>query len=230
MLARRLYPHWLGSTVIVAATGPSLTEDVAAKCIASGLHTVAVNDAYLLFPNADILYACDAAWWDHHEGVPKFRGERWSSHNPDPDSKAGSKPIDDKLEAAKRWGLNLIRGEIRPGFSFDSHCIHYGGNSGFQAINIAIHLGAARIILVGFNMRNGSKPTGRGRGSETIYHFFGPHRGPKLRNNDPLTFVPQFNEAARRMNGRVEIINCTPDSALRCFPWMDLERALATCR
>ncbi len=216
MLVRQIHSHWLGSTVIVAATGPSLNESVAAQCIASGLHTIAVQDAYKLFPNAEILYGCDAAWWNEHEGVPGFSNERWSSHNI---------VKDDKLAAAKRWGLHLIQGERRPGFSFDHQRIHYGGNSGFQAINLAIHLGAKRILLVGFNMKNEKNKSN----NDVIYHFFGRHRGPTLRNNDPTVFIPAFQEAARRLNGQVEIVNCTPRTALRCFPCMDLDKALL-CR
>src|SRR5512139_1237105 len=59
---------------IVAASGPSLTPKVADAC--KGFHVVAVNDAYRLFPDADVLYACDPKWWDVHKGVRKFAGER----------------------------------------------------------------------------------------------------------------------------------------------------------
>jgi hypothetical protein len=61
-------PRWRGATCIVAATGPSFTAEVAEAC--RGYPTIAVNDAYRLFPWADILYASDGAW---------FAGERWSS-------------------------------------------------------------------------------------------------------------------------------------------------------
>ena len=115
---------------------------------------IAVNDAYRLFPDAAVLYACDSEWWDVHGGCPDFAGEKWSSHSVD----AGGH--NDKREVAKKYGLKLVEGRDRDGFSFDPACIHYGSNSGFQAVNLAILFGAKRIVLVGFDMRGVDRPSG----------------------------------------------------------------------
>lgn len=204
MLVESVSPRWQHChACVVAATGPALTEEVAATCKAAfGVPVLAVNDAWRLMPWADALYACDAAWWNEYDGVPQFNGEKWSSHNP---------VKDEKLACAAKWGLRLIAGQRYPGFSFDPCRIHYGDNSGFQAINLAIHFGAKKILLVGFNMHGG--------------HFFGRH--PKeLRNVDPKVFIPRFETAAKLLKGRATIVNCTPNSALTCFPQQELTAAL----
>lgn len=196
----RLEPRWQGQCVIVAATGPSLTPEVAEAC--RGDLIIAVNDAYKLLPFADVLYACDAAWWDVHKGASGFPGEKWSSH------RAGG---NDKTQQQQRYGLRLVAGDGKPFFSTDPALIHYGGNSGFQAVNLAIHFGAARIVLVGFDMRD----------VKGKRHFFGDH--PKgLRTSTAYTsFIRSFENAAKKLAPGVEIVNATPGSALKCFPFID---------
>jgi hypothetical protein len=167
-----------------------------------GLRTIAVNDAYRLAPWADVLYACDGEWWDHHGGCMGFAGEKWSSHAP-----GGN----DKRRHAERYGLHLVAGVDAPGFSHDPSRIHYGLNSGYQALNLALLFGAKRIALVGFDMR---AVDGRA-------HFFGAHGGG-LRAPAFGLFVERFKAAARTVPAGVDVINCTPGSALTCFPTGEL--------
>jgi len=159
---------------------------------------MAVGDAYRLFPAAHWLYHCDAAWWDVHHGCPDFTGEKWSSTGDG----------NDKTAAAKRHGLKLIAGRHREGFCLAPGIIHYGSNSGFQAINLALQFGCRRLVLVGFDMTRG--------------HFFGEHPQPLIRNNDYRRFVPHFKRAAEMLPQGTEIINATPGSALTCFPYRPL--------
>lgn len=150
-------------------------------------------------PWADALYGCDLKWWRLHGD--KFSGEKWSTHsanNFDPH-------MDDKSEAVK-WGVNLVRGRAGEGFSFDPGVIHYGSNSGFQAINLAILKGAKTIVLVGFDMRR----------VEGEAHFFGEHPEGLARCADYGVFLPDFARAAKTLNG-VRVVNTTKNSALTCF-------------
>lgn len=223
MMHERIERIWDGLTAIVAATGPSLTEEVAASCWHArgrdGIAVMAVSDAWRMMPWADALYASDAAWWDLHRGAD-FPGPKWSAHHANGN---------DKLEAARKYGLNLVAGQTQATraetcFSFDPACIHYGGNSGFQAVNLTILFGAARILMVGFDMRMVAVRTDKGISEKR--HFFGDH-APPLRNNSSYdNFIKAFEIAARKLRGRVEIVNCTPGSALRCFPMMSLSDAI----
>lgn len=197
-----LKPRW--SWCIVAATGPSLTPPVAARC--AGHPLVAVNDAYRLFPAADVLYACDPDWWELHQGCPGFIGEKWTSHE---------SVHNEKLGIARQFGLHLVAGRDGEGFSLDPSAIHYGSNSGYQAINLALLMGARRILLVGFDMHS--------RGGR---HFFGDHPEPLSNWMQFESLVPTFRRAARLLPPTIEIINCTPGSALDCFSILPLEEAL----
>jgi len=190
---------------IVAATGPSLTADVAEQC--RGHRVLAVNDAYRRIPFAEALYAGDADWWEVHAGCPDFAGEKWSAH----DARGN-----EKTAVAERYGLHLVAGADREGFSTDPARIHYGGNSGFQAINLAMLFGATVIRLVGFDMRT-TEPR----------HFFGNHPAPLHNVSKYEHFMGAFRAAARRLPAGVRIINCTPGSGLTCFEMGTLDAAVS---
>lgn len=195
---------------IVAASGPSLTEAVAAQC--RGRRVIAVNDAYRLLPFADVLYAGDGDWWDVHQGCQDFAGEKWVVHQT-------RLPGADNAERAGRYGLRMVAGASvidAGGFSRSPVRIHYGNCSGFQAINLAMLFGATRIILVGFDMRvvDGRR------------HFFGDHPEPLGNQAKYEHFLPAFDAAARTLPPHITIINCTPGSALRSFPMASLEATL----
>jgi len=203
----RIRPRWApDDVVVVAATGPSLTPEVARQVRRHPV--VAVSDAWRLIPEAAVLYSCDAPWWRHHQGAPGFAGERWSSH--------GGLPTNDKADVARAFGLRLVAGRPGDTFSRDPGRIHFGNNSGFQAINLAILMGARRIVLVGFDMHTEGKR-----------HFFGDHPKGLQNSVDYRQFLPHFASAARALEPDVAIINATPGSALRCWPMMTLDDALA---
>jgi len=196
-------------TVFVAATGASLTSAVAE--LLRGQHVIAVNDAFKLLPFADLLYACDAKWWEVHNGCMDFAGERWSTHEI-----GGS---NDKRAIAKKYGVSLIAGRSGDKFRTDG-TIAYGSNSGFQAIGLAIWLGAARIVLVGFDMRDIAGKR----------HFFGDHPKPLRNGGCFCAWLRVFAKAAKRVPPGVEIVNATSGSALMVFPLVSLEAECASLR
>lgn len=200
-------PRWSGQPAIVAATGPSLTADVIERC--RGQFVIAVNDAMRVMPWAAVGYACDAAWWIHYDGCPDFAGERWTSHS--------LSPKNDKADIAGRYPLKIVRGEESSGFSADPTVIHYGNNSGFQAVNLALLFGADPIVLVGFDMRT----------VDRMHHFFGNHPSPLRTSSVYQQWIARFELAAKMMPNRGRIINATPGSALKCFPMVDLADTLA---
>lgn len=79
-------------------------------------------------------------------------------------------------------------------------------NSGVAALEVAKRLGARSIRLFGFDMHG--------------THFFGPYING-LRNTSELrrrVMLAQFSDWAKA-NRHVEVINCTPGSAIQCFPF-----------
>lgn len=204
-----LAPRW--PLIIVAAPGPSLTEQVAELC--RGYPTIAIKQAALRIPHAAAMYACNAWMWDLWAGFPKFEGERWSLHH----------RLDRKDWLVDQYRLRLVRGEgMNLGrFSEDPSIVHYGMCSGFVALGFAIHwlIKPSRIVMVGFDFR-----TVAGR-----QYWNGPH--PKGRQGGQFqAYARCFEEAAKQLPKGVEILNCTPKSALKAFPHMDLEQALGIAK
>lgn len=84
-----------------------------------------------------------------------------------------------------------------------------GSNSGLLGMEVAVMLGATSIILLGFDMHG--------------THYFGPHPSP-MRN----TTEHRFNAFKQQFAGfkKVPVYNCTPGSALTCFPMLSIQCAL----
>lgn len=85
-------------------------------------------------------------------------------------------------------------------------------NSGLLACMVAVQMGAKKLLLCGFDM-GGS-------------HFFGEHPKP-LKNTPPHRFEVFKSQFAHFRPRGVEIINCTPGSALTCYPMGTIENSLA---
>ena len=191
-------PNWAGETVLVAATGPSLEwKDL--QYARGKVKTIVVNDAYSIAPWADILYASDAQWWDAHGYVREFRGRRWSH-----DRNGSTWPH--RAASAK---IDLIQGANGIGISTDPHIIYFGGNSGFQAMHLAVNMGAKTILLTGFDCGTwGGKS-----------HFFGEHP-QRIRKISPYPMFRQaFNVASEHLvKMGVNVINCSRMTTINCFP------------
>lgn len=186
---------WPGATVVILASGPSLCQgDV--DLVRDKTRVIAVNDAYRLAPWADALYAADEKWWRWHDGVPGFRGLKFS---------IAPKP--------KGWSVaQVLRNTGRTGLELDPTGLRTGYNSGYQAINLAVHLGAARIVLLGFDMQGD--------------HFFGSHRdGSRPAFSHCLSAFPTLVEPLAAAG--VEIVNATRATKLMAFPRVVLEDVCA---
>lgn len=187
---------WPGETCAICASGPSLTLEQV-EAVRGRARVVVVNTTYRLAPWADLLYGCDRKWWEKER--PEFSG-----------LKVSQDPVE---------GVLKVPSEDAPGLSLDPVRIHQGANSGYQALNLAVLLGAARVVLLGYDMRV--------VGGER--HWHGDHP-PGLNNPDASNFARWASEFARAVpdlaRAGVEVINCTQGSALRCFPMADLEDAL----
>lgn len=195
-------PNWQGRTAVVICAGPSLSDDQLAVVRASDARTLGVNTAYLYAPWVDVLYMGDMMAWRVHHARAKAAcpyTQMWTQDS----------------SAAERYAINRQRAGNRDGLGRE--VIHLNGNSGFQAINLAYLWGAKKILLVGMDMReiDGRK------------HRHGDHE-------KPLVQAQQFGEwlhkstklAADLKDAGCTVINATPESALKCFPFMPIEEAL----
>lgn len=88
-----------------------------------------------------------------------------------------------------------------------------GTNSGLLACHVAATMyGATRLLLLGLDLQGS--------------HFFGPHPAP-LKNTRPERFEVMRRQFASWSHKGIEVINCTPGSALECFPRGELDACLA---
>lgn len=95
-----------------------------------------------------------------------------------------------------------------------------GGNSGFQALNIAVQFGVMRVLLIGFDMH-----------AAQGVHWYGPNVGRNMNNPLDHNYVRwrhAFNKQARVLRGMgIDVVNASPNSALVCFENKSIEQALA---
>lgn len=198
------------------ASGPSLT---AADCdLARGWRdrrpgrriVIAINTSYRMARWADVLYAADTKWWRlNHEDALTFPGEKWTCSG----------------EPHRLYGLHRCAGKVGVGLSVDPTTLHTGGNSGYQAVNLAYHFGARRIILLGYDMQH--------TGGKRHWHEDYPaltKRGDRMDNATPVAaWRMRFEAMARDLRIRkVRVENATRQTALTCFPRVALEDALGT--
>lgn len=201
-------PDWRASEIACIASGPSLTiEDCAAVKVwrdaAPGRAVIVVNSSWRAAPWADLLYACDFAWWDVHgaEVRKEFEG-------------AG---ITACKKAAALHGLHRVDGEHGPGLCTKPGTVYFGGNSGYQAIGLAFHLGARRIVLLGYDMQR----TG-GRS-----HWHGDHPEPLGNGNSFPLWLQRYGALAGALKTRrIDCVNASRETALRCFERATITEAL----
>lgn len=153
-------------------------------------------------PWADVLYACDGDWWDAYinEARQAFAGEMWTQDD----------------AAAARYKIFRVSGESKVGLG-KNWVIHFGGNGGYQLINLVYHFGAKKIILLGFDMQR----------TNGLSHHHGDHPGGLNRSLPFKDWLLKFNQLARDLRDEgVEVVNATRETALTCFQKMELKECL----
>lgn len=199
---------WPGETFVILGGGSSLTPaDVA--FVRGKARVVAIKEAGAcslagcapLAPWADVLYAADEKYWQFERGAPAFAGLKYAiepQRVPWPD-------------------VQVLRNTGTDGMETDPSGLRTGYNSGYQAIQLAVHLGAAKIILLGFDMW-------RGPGGQA--NWFGPH--PNHVDSPYPLFLQAFASIVAPLKAAgVQVVNCSRFTLLRAFPQLLLEEAFA---
>jgi hypothetical protein len=215
-------------TACVIGTGPSLTLGQIESARSKGFTLFGCNNVYQTVPDLAVLFATNAPWWFHYlETDEKLRDgafEKWTNN-------------EESAEKYARYGLRYIKSRDAPGLSQNPKRLHHGHSSGFCLLNLAYLMGAERIVLLGFDMKYAPDYDGRERtAGSTPRHYFGEY--PSLMRHWPKVSITNgvlhgLIDVYRRVaeQNLVEIINCTPDSALDCFPRMNIDDvALGTSR
>jgi 2-polyprenyl-3-methyl-5-hydroxy-6-metoxy-1,4-benzoquinol methylase len=146
-------PIWAGETVFIICGGPSVAfEDLS---LLKGRRVIVINSSFTAYPNADYLIFADIRWWKHNEKKVRsdFMGKIVSV------SRMANGPGIHNLNRVKP---NKENG----GLSTDPAGVTIERTTTQSAINLAIHLGASRIVLIGADM---------GRDVDGKTHHHDPH-------------------------------------------------------
>lgn len=187
--------HWQDLAVAILASGESLT---AQQCelvkqwrnAGTGRRVIAINTTFRLAPFADVLYGCDRHWWNayYEEASAIFKPGQMWTQL------EGGAPL-----------VNAIRSIRAPGLSKTLGVIHQGANGGYQAMGLAVMWGAKKLVLLGFDCKGG--------------HWHGDHPAPmNARLPHDVWLAAYATLAPDLKTAGVEVVNCSPDSAITVFP------------
>ena len=224
-------PHmWNGGEVWILGGGPSVPKqfDIPDSVIADVVqgrstpaayspymsaihnkHVIGINVAYTIGDWIDIVFFGDEGFYKNHkQGLAKFPGLRVSCH-----------PLAEKTNWIKYTPRAFRHNH---GLTKRGSEVCWNGNSGAAAINLAVHLGAKRIILLGFDMHLDPSAMmhwhdlyGRGKYTKPTPGRRGPRDHEGLPFEKHLRGFAQISEDAKHFG--VEVINACPDSAITQF-------------
>jgi hypothetical protein len=161
-------------------------------------HVIAVNMSYQLGNWIDVLFFGDDGFWKtQKEGILKFQGLRVSFES--------EKIRDDRVKLVSR------NPRKKQGITFSPKgLLSWNFNSGAAAINLAIQFGAKRIILLGFDMY---------LDASNNQHWHKVYTSPlHVVKESMKKHLQGFPVIAKDIEGTgIEIINCSPNSAIQCF-------------
>lgn len=195
---------WHGWPAVVIGAGPSLTRGQC-EIVRGHAWVIAVNRAIEYAPWADVWYFCDYrfAMW-HQKAIGLFRNELWTLEN------RGLRQRWPKLRCLRNVGDT---GPVPEPGAAQTGIVNYR-NGGAQAIQIAALRGASAIVLLGFDMK---------ASADGSRHFHEPHPVCDPANVYQQTMLPRMPELADGLAALgVPVFNCTPDSAMTCFPTADI--------
>lgn len=206
---------WEGRTVVCIASGPSLTteqlEIVRRARAADQVRVIVTNSTYQKAPWADLLYFADSKWWKWHNENPEYRDGFWAF----PGLKCTVWLSGNEVRDAKVHMLRVYDGV--QALSQNPEYLATGSNAGHQIVNIASLTGAAKIPLLGFDAKAG--PSGQ------KHHHPDHPDGTEAPYAAMLAHFPRLAVELGKIG--VEVVNCSPGSALKCFPVGRIEEILA---
>ena len=192
--------EWPGATVFILASGPSLAEHDLNKL--RGQKVITVNSSYEAAPFADVVFFGDNRWYLEHFQRPAFLAIT---------TRPGVRAVTVSKAAPGANLLKLKRITPPPGLTDERNAVCQNRTSLQGAINLAVHLGAKKIVLVGADM---------GRDKNGRCHWHAPHRWRNKPGNatwdiqlEQLIHVPE----ALKVRG-VECLVVGLESRLPWFP------------
>lgn len=192
---------WNDATCFILGGGPSLAKvDVS---LLKDRRVIAVNAAFRIAPWADVCWFGDGRFHDWNmQELQDFKGLKFTCAD------------------RQKWSPGVIqikRSPIAFGIDVTPTRVAWNRSSGASAINLAVGLGARRIVLVGYDMKlvNGKHN----------WHDWHKSKAPvDIYENRFLEAFPHIKNALDIIG--VKCCNVSEDTALTEFPYMPFEEAL----
>lgn len=188
--------EWEGETAFVLAGGASV-KDLDLSPL-KRRRVIAINSAVLAWPEADILFFADARWWsDPPHGwkadIGAFAGRVVTT--------SGGGPV---------GVTRLMKIDPGHGIADKPNQLALARTSVTGAINLAIHLGCRRVVLLGVDGKNGEGGKRHHHGAAYPWPFI---RGSfDLHQTEFQAVAPSIARAG------VDVVNANPDSAIMVWP------------
>lgn len=188
-----IWPNWKAAAIV--ASGPSTRKDEV-ELLKGRLPVLAIKRNVELAPWADVVYGCDYPWWRSVRGLPEYQGLKLAYDR----------------RAVEQFGCHAV--EIPDHAKSDqlllgnTGVVGGGGNSGFQALNLAVQFGARKILLIGFDCQGRSGA-----------HWYGRNNAPGMNNPSDSNFarwLRAFGNAAQQLKDR-DVVNASPLSDIKGF-------------
>ncbi len=171
-----------------------------------GRNVIGINAAYLIGNWMKVIFFGDAGFFkSHKKNLAKYPGLVVTCAPP-------------KHEKYHEYGVKLVgRNAMKHGITTNSKEVRWNFNSGASAINLAVHFGATKIKLLGFDMRPDDS-TG------THWHSVYKKRSSPATLKRHASVFPSIARDAEELG--IEIINVSPNSAIEALPKASLKEIL----
>lgn len=204
---------WLGKVAVVIGNGPSLLLAETARPDPReypNVRFLVANGGYKLFPYATSLMCSDRHWLAANRDLSGFRG-------PEIIVTRGETPHrhDPRMRYVNRAFIDHHRGSI---FS-DPATLVEGHNSTSTNISMACLRGVRKIILLGVDLKPGAGERRRTYDEST---------------DDPVKAAARYARQVQHLTKQAEhvkrkgvlVLNCSPRSALTCYPYSTFAEAI----
>lgn len=202
---------WEGQTVVIIGGGWSLLDFDWERL--KPFRCIGCNDAYLLGPEVtDICFFGDAAWFRIHD-------KDWMDELGRPGLREFHGIVCTNTEKSVRasWVKRLDRRPV--GLYKEPWRCAWNQNTGAAAVNLALHTGARKIVLLGFDMKLSDE-------GNSNYHLNLKDRPSADSYSRFIAGFENLKMKLRTMWPEVTIVNATPGSAMKTFPIVTFEEAL----
>ncbi len=163
--------------------------------------TIAVTNSFKKLPNAAYIYFSDIRFWNwQRAGLLAHKA-----------AKITTAKIPKNITSVARYKVSCVKNKA---IDFRKGYLKLGNSSGYAAINLAVHLGATEIFLLGYDMH---ADTGKN-------HW---HSDYPIKNKSHIyarNMLKFFDAAAKELAGAgIKVINFGETSKIECFAKLKLE-------